>query len=214
MAPVIMGNADRPELGEELTNSFCRTDPDIASHFARVTFFSDNRQDLASVGLPALILQCSDDVIAPYAVGEYVHRHMPGSQLVVMKATGHCPNLSAPGRYLDAIRGSSTRSRDFRRQLRRVDDALSRRAPRPLLKTRRASICRPSRTAPSRVNRTFAIGQRMAPGAVAARCFNPAPSVSHLLRLIPPCCDAWPPTRSPRVIKMTADPSIAGELHS
>ena len=103
MAPVIMGNADRPELGEELTNSFCRADPDIASHFARVTFFSDNRQDLASVGLPALILQCSDDVIAPYAVGEYVHRHMSGSQLVVMKATGHCPNLSAPGETVDAI---------------------------------------------------------------------------------------------------------------
>ena len=103
MAPVIMGNADRPELGEELTNSFCRADPDIASHFARVTFFSDNRQDLASVGLPTLILQCSDDVIAPYAVGEYVHRHIPGSQLVVMKATGHCPNLSAPGETVDAI---------------------------------------------------------------------------------------------------------------
>jgi sigma-B regulation protein RsbQ len=104
MAPVIMGNADRPELGEELTNSFCRADPDIASHFARVTFFSDNRQDLASVSLPALILQCSDDVIAPYAVGEYVHRHMSGSQLVIMKATGHCPNLSAPGETIDAIR--------------------------------------------------------------------------------------------------------------
>jgi sigma-B regulation protein RsbQ len=104
MAPVIMGNADRPELGEELTNSFCRTDPDIASHFARVTFFSDNRQDLGSVQTPALILQCSDDVIAPYTVGQYVHRKMRGSQLVVMKATGHCPNLSAPDETVDAIK--------------------------------------------------------------------------------------------------------------
>ena len=47
MAPVIMGNPDRPELGEELTNSFCRTDPRIARVFARATFLSDNRADLA-----------------------------------------------------------------------------------------------------------------------------------------------------------------------
>jgi sigma-B regulation protein RsbQ len=96
MAPVIMGNPDRPDLGQELTNSFCRTDPEIAGHFARVTFLSDNRQDLSSIRTPTLILQCSDDVIAPEAVGAYVHRHMPLSRLVVMKATGHCPNLSAP----------------------------------------------------------------------------------------------------------------------
>jgi sigma-B regulation protein RsbQ len=103
MAPVIMGNPDRPELGTELTNSFCRADPEIAAHFARVTFFSDNRQDLGHVRTPTLILQCSDDVIAPYAVGEYVHRHIPASQLVVMKATGHCPNLSAPEETIGAI---------------------------------------------------------------------------------------------------------------
>lgn len=104
MAPVIMGTPDRPELGAELTNSFCRADPEIAAHFARVTFFSDNRQDLGHVRTPTLILQCSDDVIAPYAVGEYVHRHMPASQLVVMEATGHCPNLSAPAETIGAIK--------------------------------------------------------------------------------------------------------------
>jgi sigma-B regulation protein RsbQ len=103
MAPVIMGNADRPELGAELTNSFCRTDPEIASHFARVTFFSDNRRDLAAVRTPALVLQCSEDVIAPNAVGEYVHAQIPASQLVRMKATGHCPNLSAPAETIAAI---------------------------------------------------------------------------------------------------------------
>ena len=105
MAPVIMGNANRPELGQELTNSFCQTNPDIASHFARVTFLSDNRQDLGSVRVPSLILQCSEDVIAPNAVGEYVHRHMPTSQLVVMEATGHCLNLSAPDETVRAIKG-------------------------------------------------------------------------------------------------------------
>ena len=103
MAPVIMGNPDRPELGEELTNSFCRTDPDIAAHFAHVTFLSDNRADLGKVRIPTLILQCSQDAIAPPAVGEYVHRQMQDSRLVVMSATGHCPNLSAPAETIAAI---------------------------------------------------------------------------------------------------------------
>lgn len=104
MAPVIMGNADRPELAGELTNSFCRTDPAIAAHFARVTFLGDNRRDLPEVAVPTLVLQCSDDVIAPLAVGEYVHRQMAGSQFVLLKATGHCPNLSAPDETGAAIR--------------------------------------------------------------------------------------------------------------
>lgn len=104
MAPAIMGNPDRPELGEELTNSFCRTDPEIARKFARVIFHSDNRDDLSKLRTPALILQCSDDIIAPYAVGDYVHQHTPGSTLVRMRATGHCPNLSAPEETVAAIK--------------------------------------------------------------------------------------------------------------
>ncbi|CAA9475026.1 MAG: Hydrolase of unknown specificity RsbQ, part of a novel [RsbQ - PAS domain] bacterial sensing module [uncultured Solirubrobacteraceae bacterium] len=104
MAPVIVGNADRPELGEELTNSFCATDPDIAAHFARVTFLSDNRADLETVQTPSLVLQCTDDAIAPQPVGEYVHAHLPHSELVLMRATGHCPNLSAPEELVAEIR--------------------------------------------------------------------------------------------------------------
>jgi len=104
MAPTIMGNADRPDLGEELSNSFCRTDPEIAKHFARTTFMSDNRADLPRVSTPSLILQCSEDVIAPSSVGEYVHTHLPNSELVMMRATGHCPNLSAPEETIAAIR--------------------------------------------------------------------------------------------------------------
>jgi sigma-B regulation protein RsbQ len=104
MAPVIMGNPDRPELGEELTNSFCSTDPDIARQFARVTFLSDNRTDLASVRVPTLVLQCSADVIAPDPVGRYVHQHVPGSVFTKLAATGHCPNLSAPEETTAAIR--------------------------------------------------------------------------------------------------------------
>lgn len=104
MAPVIMGNADRPDLGEELTNSFCRTDPEIAKHFARTTFLSDNRSDLGDIPARVLILQCRDDVIAPLAVGEYVHAAIPGSSLVLLDATGHCPNLSAPAETIAAIK--------------------------------------------------------------------------------------------------------------
>jgi sigma-B regulation protein RsbQ len=105
LAPVIMGNADRPGLAAELTNSFCRTDPDIAKEFARVTFNSDNRTDLTKITIPTLILQCSEDVIAPVAVGDYMHRQIPNSKLVVLKATGHCPNLSAPEEVISAMRG-------------------------------------------------------------------------------------------------------------
>lgn len=103
LAPVIMGNPDRPELSEELTNSFCRTDPEIARQFAAVTFLSDNRDDLPRVRTPSLILQCRDDMIAPRQVGEYVHAHTPDSRLVLMEATGHCPNLSAPQETIAAI---------------------------------------------------------------------------------------------------------------
>ena len=103
MAPVIMANADRPELGAELTASFCRTDPEIQKRFARATFLSDNRADLASVRRPALVLQCADDPIAPDTVGEYVHAQIRGSRLVRLKATGHCPNLSAPEETVAAM---------------------------------------------------------------------------------------------------------------
>jgi sigma-B regulation protein RsbQ len=103
MAPVIMGNADRPELGEELTNSFCRTDPEIARSFARVTFMSDNRDDLGRVDVPSLVLQCADDVIAPTEVGRFVDRELPDSRFVMLDAVGHCPNLSAPDQTAAAI---------------------------------------------------------------------------------------------------------------
>jgi len=103
MAPAIVGNPDRPELGAELTESFCRADPEIQKRFARATFLADNRADLERVATPALVLQCSDDIIAPDVVGEYVHEHLAGSTLVRMRATGHCPNLSAPDETTEAI---------------------------------------------------------------------------------------------------------------
>jgi sigma-B regulation protein RsbQ len=104
MAPAIMGNPDRPELGQELTNSFCRTDPEIAKAFARVTFTSDNRADLADIDVPTLILQCSEDIIASKEVGEFVRRQIPDSEMIVLEATGHCPNLSAPNEVIAAIK--------------------------------------------------------------------------------------------------------------
>jgi sigma-B regulation protein RsbQ len=104
MAPAIMGNPERPELGEELTNSFCRTNPEIAKHFAKVTFLSDNRKDLKAVTTPTLVLQCSQDVIAPQVVGEYVHNNLQKSEFHLLNATGHCPNLSAPEETSNAIK--------------------------------------------------------------------------------------------------------------
>ncbi|MEU1326810.1 alpha/beta fold hydrolase [Streptomyces microflavus] len=103
MAPVIMGNEDRPELGQELAASFCATDPDMARVFARTTFLSDSRQDLKTVTVPTLILECRQDVIAPREVGAYVHDAIPTSRLVTLEATGHCPQLSAPQATAAAI---------------------------------------------------------------------------------------------------------------
>jgi len=103
MAPAIMGSPEQPELGEELSNSFCRTDPEIAKHFARVTFLSDHRADLPKLKTPALILQCDEDLIAPIAVGEYMSRMIPSAKMTVIENVGHCPHLSQPGASSDAI---------------------------------------------------------------------------------------------------------------
>jgi len=104
MAPLIMSNSDRPQLAEELHNSFCRTHPDIARHFGRVTFLGDNRADLPQLNTPALILQCTDDAIAPVAVGRYMQQQLPHSELVLLEVSGHCPHLSAPDTTIAAIR--------------------------------------------------------------------------------------------------------------
>ncbi|AQT94835.1 alpha/beta fold hydrolase [Pseudomonas azotoformans] len=96
MAPVIMGAPDQPALGEALTESFCRTEPEIAKQFARVTFMSDNRQDVIGLATPVLILQSTDDLIAPVAVGEYLHSVLSHSRYCLVENIGHCPHMSAP----------------------------------------------------------------------------------------------------------------------
>ncbi|MFS0703463.1 alpha/beta fold hydrolase [Cellulomonas sp. 179-A 9B4 NHS] len=103
VAPVIVGRPDRPELGVELANSFCRTDPAIGRHFARTTFLSDNRDDLARVRTPSLVVQSRVDAIAPPEVGRWVHEHLAGSELTVLDTVGHCPNLSAPDLLVAAM---------------------------------------------------------------------------------------------------------------
>ena len=104
LAPVVMKNPERPELSRELEESFCSTDPQIARRFAEATFFSDNREDLAKVPVPSLIMQCSDDAIAPLDVGEYLRQHLPQSTLRVLQATGHCPHMSHPEETIEVIR--------------------------------------------------------------------------------------------------------------
>lgn len=103
MAPLIMGAPDRPELGMELASSFCGTDPDIARQFARVTFLSDHRAQLAGLKAPTLILQCSDDPVAPVAVGHYMRQALPNGTLRITRNIGHCPHLSAPGAIVEAV---------------------------------------------------------------------------------------------------------------
>lgn len=104
VAPVIMGNPDRPALGDRLTAGFCSIDPVIARHFARVTFLSDNRSDLGRVTVPTLVMQCRADAIAPAAVGDYVHRAIPGSTLTQLSTSGHVPLLSGPDEVVAEIR--------------------------------------------------------------------------------------------------------------
>ncbi len=104
ITPVIMGNPERPALAQELKNSFCRNNPDIAKHFARVTFLGDNRADLEKITVPTLILQCSSDVIAPLHVGTYVQQHIKDSELTQLKAKGHCPHLSEPEETIQSMK--------------------------------------------------------------------------------------------------------------
>lgn len=104
LAPQIMGNPERPGLSERLKNSFCATDPEIARQFAKVTFLSDNRSDLGSLGVPSLILQSSEDIIAPLEVGEYTHAELKDSTIVVLKSKGHCPHMSEPDEVVASIK--------------------------------------------------------------------------------------------------------------
>lgn len=104
LAPVIMKNEERPELTRELEESFCSTDPQIARRFAQATFLSDNRSDITKVTVPSLIMQCSDDAIAPLDVGDYLEQHLPQSTLRVLKATGHCPHMSHPEETINVIK--------------------------------------------------------------------------------------------------------------
>jgi sigma-B regulation protein RsbQ len=103
MAPVIMGVPERPELADELADTFCRTDPECARVFARATFLSDNRSDLKRVSVPTLVIECEQDAIAPREVGAYVHNNIEGSELVTLNTSGHCPHLSAPEATARAI---------------------------------------------------------------------------------------------------------------
>jgi sigma-B regulation protein RsbQ len=104
LALVVMKNPERPELTRELEESFCSTDPKIARRFAEATFLSDNRDDLSKVTVPSLIMQCSEDAIAPLEVGEYLRQHLPQSTLSVMRATGHCPHMSHPEESIRIIK--------------------------------------------------------------------------------------------------------------
>jgi len=104
LAPTIMANENGPELAQELADSFCSIDPDIAKDFARVTFLSDNRKDLPLVPVESLTIQCTDDIIAPLVVGQYINENTLKNTLTVIKAYGHCLHMSHPAQTIAAIR--------------------------------------------------------------------------------------------------------------
>ena len=87
----------------QLSDSFCSTDPAVAKVFARTTFFADNRADLPLVSVPSVVLQCAQDAIAPTCVGEYMHRHLPGSRYQLLDVVGHCPHLTHPQATIAAL---------------------------------------------------------------------------------------------------------------
>lgn len=110
MAPVIMGNPGSPQLHTELEGSFCRINPTVAREFAKVAFLSDVRHLLKDVSVPTLVMQCTDDLLAPVHVGEYTRDHIPQAALSVLKATGHLPHVSAPEETANTILGYLSRA--------------------------------------------------------------------------------------------------------
>lgn len=104
LAPAVMGGQSPEALTQELKESFCAGDPYIARRFATATFLADNRADLPLLDKPSLIIQCSDDAIAPMAVGEYMHAHLKDSTFRVIKASGHCPHMTHPAETVALIR--------------------------------------------------------------------------------------------------------------
>ena len=104
MAPALMNNPEKPDLASDLAKTFCKVKPEIASHFARVTFLTDNRSHLNKVKVPTLILQATEDLVAPANVGQFIKDQITGSQLIKLKATGHFPSLSAPEETIKAIK--------------------------------------------------------------------------------------------------------------
>ena len=103
LAPAVMKNPGQPGLTTELEKSFCSTDPKIARRFAQLTFLSDNRADFAKIQVPSLIMQCSEDAIAPVSAGEFLAQEIPRNTYRLLQATGHCPHMSAPAETIDVI---------------------------------------------------------------------------------------------------------------
>lgn len=103
-ASMFMNNPDRLALSENLSKAFKKEDAVIVKNFAEVVFLSDHRKDLPQVSVPSLIMQCSEDSIVPLETAKYLHKNLKGSELVVMKATGHYPQLSYPKETVEVIK--------------------------------------------------------------------------------------------------------------
>lgn len=97
LAPVIMGNADRPALASHLEAKFCAMDPTIAKRWAAATFFSDDRAAMQRLQRPVVLLHSTEDALVPAAVRTWFETNMPAALTRILNATGHCPHVSNPG---------------------------------------------------------------------------------------------------------------------
>ena len=103
LAPIVMKNSHRPELAEQLRDSFANSNPEISRQFAEVVFLSDNRDLLPQVKTPVKLMYCDVDVIVPEAVIQYMAKKIPQTQLIKLNATGHYPHVSSPEVVSQAI---------------------------------------------------------------------------------------------------------------
>jgi sigma-B regulation protein RsbQ len=98
-----MRNADKPFLAEAFAQTLSALRPDIALIIAKAIFESDHRNDLAKLNIPALIVQTSNDIAVPRAIGDYMNMHIPVSRLTTVATEGHFPQMSAPEEVINAI---------------------------------------------------------------------------------------------------------------
>jgi len=103
-APLVMGNPERPQLARQFHASIASIQREMMLTVLCSILQQDLRESVARVATPTLIIQSRNDLFVPHAVVEYLHRHIAGSRLAEIEASGHLPHVSAPEEVIKAIR--------------------------------------------------------------------------------------------------------------